>query len=307
VIPRWPSHLVPVDESPTTCILRLDRAIVCADEWQREAIRTLPGYSCVKDHRLRTGLYERCIVLKNVNGTRISCEYGRRVPWIPKLRVTWDANDKMGLQQPDLLPILELVSNAKLVLIELAFDFAPDLHINCGFVLAHFTFGKSRFHGKKPGIVWFGTRRSTTFVRAYWKDEIDAFRVELEFHSRWLRQHSIRDTFDFGKLPDLIVRRHIGFCRLNWAAIYRAIRGRCSNWRLALRNLQWQRHDLHSSLRFLRREVGLPNTHRFLIPLETSLIGDAFSAWARHWPKCPFRLRTPATPFSPRQWKRGPE
>lgn len=214
------------------------------------------------------------------------------------------ADDATGLRQADVLPLLELLPDVALVLVEIAIDFPQELALGVSFVMAHMLFGKSRYAGRKLGIVWFGTRRSAKFVRAYWKVSIRCLRIELELHSVWLRRHKIADIFDFAKLPGFIVSRHIRVSRLNWPAIHSAISRSGANRSLALRNLRWQARDLYATLRFLRREIGLRNTHRFLIPLKTNrTILEALNAWARQWHRRPFRLRGSATPIASRQWK----
>lgn len=153
-------------------------------------------------------------------------------------------------------------------------------------------FGKSRWTARKADITWFGTRRSAKFVRAYRKPKIGVFRVELEFHSSWLRHHRIKDCFDFWRIPELVMGRHIFFCELNWPVVIRNIRRTVPNAQLALRNLMWERHDLHATLRFLRRELGFRNTHRLLIPLELNKLAlSALKRWAAQWPERPFSLR----------------
>jgi hypothetical protein len=118
------------------------------------------------------------------------------------------------------------------------------------------------------------------------------FRIELEFHASWLRHRGVRDLFDFSRVPDLIIRRHIFFCKLDWSTVIRNIRRSVPNAPLALRNLKWQQHDLHATLRYLRRELRFTNTHRYLLPLElNSVVARALNRWAAQWPKRPFTLQ----------------
>jgi len=272
------------------CEVRLDRVGINAGATDRQSIRSLPGFRCVRSHFLRTGAYQRVLELNNAEtGTTILFYDRAMVPWVAKAKFMLIANDKTGLQPAELLAIFELVPDSRLFLVELAFDFDRKLGVTLAFVLAHALFGKSRFRARKPGILWFGTRRSAKLVRAYWKPQIAAFRVELELHSSWLRTHAIRDLFDFSLLPSLIVPRHILFCRVNWDKVSSRLLRVHPNHSLAVRNLFWQRFELHATLSFIRDELAFPNARRFLIPLATNrIVANALNVWAQKWPKHAF-------------------
>jgi len=271
----------------------LDRTCICATGSDRTAFRDQPGHRVLRSHFLRSGAYRRVLETENIGtGARTLFYDMPRVPWVPKVKIGLRAGDLQGLGQSDLLGASELLGKSRVSLLELAFDFPVEAGLNTRFVLEHVIFGKSRWTARKVGIVWFGTRRSSKFVRIYQKRTIGVFRIELEFHSSWLRQHGIQDCFDFARIPDLVMRRHIFFCQLDWAAVVRNIRRSVPNARLALRNLEWERSNLHATLRFLRRELRLANTHRFLVPLTLNdLASGALMLWAAQWPLRPFSLR----------------
>ncbi len=281
------------DEQPE-CEARLDRLIFYATEFQKAAFLALPGYRCSRSHFLRSSAYRRLIELQSENsGAKIQIYYGRRVPWVAPCKIVLIADDPTGLQPSQVFAALELLTQAKLSMVELACDFNGSSGVDVAFVQRHVLFGKSRFLARKPGIMWFGSRRSSKLVRTYWKPEICAFRIELELHSRWLRNHGIGNVFDFNLLPTLLARHHLFFCRLEWGAVFKRIRRSSRTWRFALRNLEWQRNDLLATLNFLRREVCLTNTHRLLVPLETNeVVLRALKKWARRWPPRPFGLMT---------------
>lgn len=270
-----------------------DRACICADSADRKAFRDQPGHRVLRSHFLWSGVYQRVLETENVGtGARTLLNDLPRVPWVPQTRLVLRAGDARGLSPSDLLGAFELVDKGRLSMFELAFDFAEQAGLNTAFVMEHVVFGKSRWTARKVGIVWFGTRRSAKFVRSYEKATKGVFRIELEFHAGWLRRHGVKDCFDFRRIPGLVMRRHIFFCQLDWAAVIRNIRRSVPNARLALRNLEWERHDLHATLRFLRRELRFTNTHRFLVPLELNDLAErALKLWAAQWPKHPFGLR----------------
>jgi hypothetical protein len=272
--------------------MTFDRVCIYATEADRTAFRDQPGYRVIRSHFLRFGAYRRVLETENVGtGARTLFYDLPRVSWVPKFRIVLLAGDVQGLGPSDLLSALELLGKSRVSLLELAFDFPLQAGLNTAFVMEHVVFGKSRWTARKVGIVWFGTRRSSKFVRSYGKAKKGVFRIELEFHAGWLRQHGIRDCFDFDRIPGLVMRRHIFFCQLDWAAVIRNVRRSVPNARLALRNLEWERHDLHATLRFLRRELRFTNTHRFLVPLELNDLAErALKLWAAQWPKRPFGL-----------------
>ncbi len=271
---------------------KLDRLVLYAGASDRKAFRDQLGHRVVRSHLLRSGAYRRILETEDTcTGARTRYYDIPRVPWVPKVKVVLIAGDVQGLTPSDLLSASELLENPRVTLLELALDFPERAGLSTRFVLEHAVFGKSRWTARKIGIVWFGTRRSSKFVRAYRKPSIGVFRIELELHAPWLRRHHIRDCFDFCRIPDLIMRRHIFFCRLDWVAVIRKIRWSVPNARLALRNLKWQQHDLHATLRYLRHELRLTNTHRYLFPLELNDVAAfALKQWADRWPKRAFSL-----------------
>ena len=275
--------------------VKLDRLVLCASASARKAFRDQPGHRVIRSHLLRSGsgAYQRVLETEDLRtGARMRYYDLPRVLWVPKVKVVLIAGDLQGLTPSDLLSASELLENPRVSLLELALDFPEQAALTTGFVLEHIVFGKSRWTARKVGIVWFGTRRSWKFIRAYKKHKLGVFRVELEFHSSWLRHHGVRDLFDFARIPDLVIRRHLFFCELDWSAVIRNIRRSVPNAGIALRNLKWQKHGLHATLRYLRRELRFTNTHRYLLPLElNNVVARALNRWAAQWPERPFTLQ----------------
>ena len=155
-------------------------------------------------------------------------------------------------------------------------------------------FGKSRPRPSKYGNSGWGTRKGSKAVKAYYKKEIDSFRVELELRARFLRSHEIRDPFDFRKLAALLPRRHILFARFD--------EGKLTGWlrKMGLEDepisetlleVRQREGDLWTALRYLRSRLGLKNTRRLLVPLKVNrLVRRALEEWAELWPSAATRL-----------------
>lgn len=271
-------------------VVNLDRVCIAASASDRKAFLKQPRHRVWRSHFLRSSAYQRLLETESTDTGAFTIFYDMpRVPWVPEARVVLRAGDLQGLAPTDLLGAFELLVNGRLTMVELALDFTDQADLNIGFIAKHLVVGKSRWAGRQPGILWFGARRSSKFVRAYSKPSLHVFRVELEFHPAWLRRHRIYDCFDFHRIPNLVARRHILFCALDWDSVKRRIRKTVPNPRRALEILTWQQHDLHATLRFLRRELRLTNTHRFLLPLELNdSVASALKSWADQWPKRPF-------------------
>jgi len=52
-----------------------------------------------------------------------------------------------------------------------------------------------------PAFAVLGLRKGSKYVRFYYKEEIDKYRVELELHAKFLRSYRIRDTV---RLPEIL-------------------------------------------------------------------------------------------------------
>ena len=276
----------------------LDRLGLSAQNANRDDFVRQPGYTVVRSHFLRSGAYERVLETRHMTSGATTLFYDRpRASYFPAIRVLLRAGDKVGLLPADVLGAYEKLENCRISLLELALDFPAPSGVTMGFLLGHTTFGKSRWFGRMAGLNWFGERRSSKLVRVYLRPEKRVLRVEFEFHCGWLRRNGIHDCYDFWKLPQLIVPRHISFCELDWEGVTRYIRRHVPNPALALRNLSWQKNDLNATLRFLRQTLGIRNTHRFLKPLALNeVVFRALKRWAAEWPRRPFKLGTPSRP-----------
>src|ERR1700683_2095808 len=96
-------------------------------------------------------------------------------------------------------------------------------------------------------------------------------RVELEMRSRFLRHYEIKDPYDFKKLEKILPGRHIDFVRFDERKLVGRLRGMGfspkKTWEI-LSDVQLLEGDVWATLNYLRQEVELKNTPRFLEPLD---------------------------------------
>ena len=283
-------------ESPR---VRLDRLQVIS--WSRSwaKLPTIPGYRVLRDTRLRrenSPGYERVRYLVNVvSGTRVKWQYCRRTAYVREWRITWGAGDGRAIQPSDLVPILGRCRFARTILIELALDFYPPAGVDEGFVRRHARFGKSRRRMDRggPDQLRYGTRKSAKLIRCYYKPEVQAYRVELELHSRLINGRKPRwcmssdapeDMLDHISLMALqIMPKHLQFVRFDWRALERYLvrtLGRAAVDAFLEEARRRACQSLAYANRFLRKQ-NVRNVHRFLIPMRINdAVETALSEWA---------------------------
>jgi hypothetical protein len=190
----------------------------------------------------------------------------------------------------DVLRILKDCKYFRFLLVELALDFKPESGVNRTFVKKHGLFGKSRRRLDRggPGQLRYGSRKSGKLIRCYWKEQVKAFRVELELHSRLLgkaRNPREDKNYNYAQVPNKILphhcRKHVRFVRVRWQALQRYLERRSGQDSAAV--LQQARAkacvSLQSVTAFLRRKQ-VNNVHRFLAPMRINeAIGAALTKW----------------------------
>jgi hypothetical protein len=279
--------------------VRLDRLIVVA--WHRPAPK-LPrprDYQIVWDRRVsrqgKTANYERVRELRHRNtGTRVWWQYQPLHGWLKKWRITWVAPKGGEIKPADVFAILRHCRYMRSTLVELAFDFGGDKGIDHAFVRAHAKFGKSRFRMDRggPGQRRYGSRRSGKLVRCYWKEEVEAYRVEIEMHSSLINHpqsvscHFPEDLMQqIGCVAFHIMPKHLQFVRFDWEALKSYLRHRFGQQGNEL--FEEARRRAHVSLqrtgRYLRRK-GVNNVHRFLVPMRINdAVHDALLDWGNEF------------------------
>src|ERR1700723_1823891 len=101
-----------------------------------------------------------------------------------------------------------------------------------------------------------------------------ALRVELEMRSRFLRHYKINDPYDFGKLVQILPKRHIHFVRFNQKKLLARLRGMRFSpekvWEI-LEDVALLEDDVWATLNYL--------------------VLDALKKWAAMWPTTPAKLK----------------
>lgn len=251
---------------------------------------SVPGFKTVSDRRITAApdklpTYGRVRKLKSrTSDARADWEYQRRQGWLEPWRITLIAEDQTGLTPEEVKKFIQHCCHYRLVLVELALDFAPASGVNAVFVKQHGIFGKSRRRTDLggPGQLRYGSRKSSKLVRCYWKDPVGAYRVELELHSRLLREHGIDRVSDINEVPGVVFPRHVRFVRFAWNRLRRYLERRFGQRCEAIMRVARRLADLsvRRTSRYLRRK-GVNNVHRFLVPLRMNTkIDKALIEWA---------------------------
>jgi hypothetical protein len=267
------------------------------------ALMKLPGVRTVQSHFIRPSrsnthyAYGRVHWFKRTDSKMKFCvESVRQHGYLAPYSLTAYADDKTGLLPAEVFPILNVAPGAKLTMMELACDFSPLSSVTRDFVLRHGVFGKCwrDLSMENPAGDWWGAKRGGKRVTSYFKDEICGHRVELRMRSRFLNRYGIDGVYDFGRFVRILPRRHIFFAALSDERLTGRLRGSdFSTGRTLgiLRRVNEMNGDLSATLTYLRRQVGLKNVQRLLIPLpENRLVLEALESWAEMWPSAPGRL-----------------
>lgn len=137
---------------------------------------------------------------------------------------------------------------------------------------------------KKTSTLRYGSRKTGKFVRVYWKKELGVDRVEVELHSRLLR--NILTLDDFVYLPDIVFPQHLRFVEFDWRRLEQHLSRRpadeCSR---IIAGAKRRVASLQRVRRYLDKH-GVANIHRFLVPMAMNKeVSRALDRWARHFKK----------------------
>ena len=136
----------------------------------------------------------------------------------------------------------------------------------------------------KEPILHYGSRKTGKYVRCYWKKELGVDRVEVELHSRLLRNISTLD--DFLYLPDTVYPKHLQFVEFDWRRLEQHLSrrqgGECSR---IIAGAKRRAASIRGVRRYLHKHA-VENIHRFLVPLAMNEeVSHALNRWARHFKK----------------------
>jgi hypothetical protein len=160
------------------CKAGLDDLVATASGIAEDLILRLPGFRRVKKHFLRRKhpkhflAYSRKTTFESTTSIRQMIVLSeRRMQRLAYCKVTLIARDETGLKPEDVLSVLRLLPDARIVLVELAFDFGFSSGVTGAFVRRHALFGKSRAKNVASirGYDSWGTRKGPKFVRSYFK------------------------------------------------------------------------------------------------------------------------------------------
>jgi hypothetical protein len=276
---------------PLACTCGIDRVVLTASELPLDAIGKIPGYQMEEEQPLWKQSYRAATRIKGAGSIRkVSVEHKPAKPCYPPCRVVIEPRDSIRLQPLDLVSILERLSEPKIQLVEMAFDFPAESVVDTEFIENHAVFGKSKPHrvGQVPAYDSWGSRKGSKFVKSYFKGEIVAHRVEIESHALDLEKYGIIRVADFPKFAAVLPESQIFFGRIDHQALTdRLLSNAFSAEKVReiqhrVRNLEW---NMCAALNYLRREVGLTNVRRILTGLDemNGVVRDALEKWAAEW------------------------
>jgi hypothetical protein len=109
-------------------------------------------------------------------------------------------------------------------------------------------------------------------------------RVEMELHAVWLRESRIRTMDGLSHLADLLPRKELRFVLIDLKALERQLRRSGLPVEKNLRRAQELPDGLHAELVRWRQQLGLRNTHRLLVGLQTNVrVERALRTWVKDW------------------------
>lgn len=235
-------------------------------------IRTYGRVRKLENHKTKTAIY---------------IQYRPGCPWLAPAKITAIAAEGAGLCRSELACVAGSFKASRLLLVEISFDFAPSSKIDRDSTRAHGHFGKSHPRANSSyETLHYGGRESLKLVRAYPKPEVNAYRVELQLNSAFVRRHSIYELADLCRLPSMIFPSHILFVAINWKRLSSYLLGtKEAAAKVLLSETQKRGKALHQALLYLRA-AGIRNTHRFLLPLSINHdVERALQLWGRQWKK----------------------
>jgi hypothetical protein len=271
------------------CRARIDRLQLGARLSSQVAPPQTPDFTAVSDRFVRSQTsahtYGRVREYRNpFTSTRIFCQYQPGLPGLSPFKITVIPDDRRELSREELLQIVRPFSNYRLLLIEIALDFAPESGVDLDFVSQSGVFGKSRKNASRlyPLRALYGSRKGSKLARCYWKGEVNSFRVELELHSAWLRRYGISKLKDLRKLPNLLSPSHIKFVHMDWKGLRKYLSNRGLHATDIIQEARDKSDSIHEVMKFLRSSAGVNNAHRFLVTEHTNKnIQESLEKWAR--------------------------
>ena len=139
---------------------------------------------------------------------------------------------------------------------------------------------------KRLAQLRYGSRKAAKLVRCYWKQEINAYRVEPELHPGVLDKYDIVAVQDLPKVARAIYPKHVHFGEIDWRKLRSYLAKRDPRdgediFQGALKRAK----SMRRVTQYLRRK-RIPNVHRFLVPLAINAkVKQALEKWALQFEK----------------------
>jgi hypothetical protein len=113
-------------------IVKLDRLQLYCHRNPTAALMAISGFKSLAGHRINRPADGRFQAfswvhwfVSETSAMKFLLESQRREAWLPPYRLTLYADDKTGLLPDEVFSVLEVLTDFKLTLLELAFDFGP--------------------------------------------------------------------------------------------------------------------------------------------------------------------------------------
>lgn len=279
---------------PMSCVCKLDRVVLTTTLKPASWFNAIPGYQLGRRRNLwhSKHLYRWAQPFSGTGSVReVVVEFEPKKRWLPAYRITVIPVDATGLEPEDLELILAQLQTFKLVLTEIAWDFATSSRVDVAYVRQFGLFGKTWLPpGTNPLHDKWGSAKGIKVVRSYYKLETGQHRIELELHSRFLRKHGIEDIQALRQLETILPGKHIFFAELDGEKLVQHLQLSGFERRKIvdiLAQVEEKGESLWETLRYLRRRVHLTNVRRFLTPLDetNTAVREAIEKWAAKWAK----------------------
>lgn len=273
------------------CRAGLDRVQILATAKSQVRLPDFEGFRRLRDSFVRPQTkiktYARAAEYTDIElGARVFLQHEPQLPTLPPFKATLVPNDQRLLGAEILERVADPFDSYRFSLLEIALDFSRASGINLAFVTRHTVFGKSQPASSRSyvGRAVYGGRKASKYVRCYRKTELDSFRIELEFHSAWLRQSGVRELHDLTKMPNLVCPSHIRFVRIDLVRLREHLLRRGCDADKIIGRMMAHSYSIQQAMQFLRTSARVHNVHRFLLTTApTHLVLLSLKAWARQF------------------------
>jgi hypothetical protein len=290
---------------PLSCICKIDRIIFTTKDLELESVLAIDGYRPrKKPQRLWKKNYLFAWRMKGTGSiSEVVIEYEPTAPWFAPYQITIIPRDSSGVTPEDLWQLFRVLPGARISLLEVAWDFPADCLMGLEYIRKFGLFGKTWLTPPQTGNPFHCKWGSvgSKIVRVYVKWELWCFRIELELHAAFLREHGIDSPADVAKLSGILVPDHFTFAQIDDGRVLRSLGnrhlGRAKTKDIVEHVNRKKRSSLWRALRYLTQAPAkLKNVRRdCLTPLDepNRVIREALEKLAAQWSTAPRLGRKP--------------